>query len=149
MQAFCDPEGDTLNRVRYNFMGGVLPFCAGLLYARRGKTMTHAFWVTETIVSIAIVFFFSFNFQMWLWAPLFVCSASVGLAKLMPRRLNEWIAWMGGISAALFVLHPIIRKVFIPISRRGDVYTGLLLYVIASVALAWFYHNFSKIRSGK
>ena len=34
MQAFCDPEGDTLNRVRYNFMGGVLPFCAGLLYAR-------------------------------------------------------------------------------------------------------------------
>ena len=26
MQAFCDPEGDTLNRVRYNFMGGVLPF---------------------------------------------------------------------------------------------------------------------------
>lgn len=37
MQAFCDPEGDTLNRVRYNFMGGVLPFCAGLLYARHGK----------------------------------------------------------------------------------------------------------------
>ena len=28
LQAFCDPEGDTLNRIRYNFMGGVLPFCA-------------------------------------------------------------------------------------------------------------------------
>ncbi|WP_298521647.1 acyltransferase family protein, partial [uncultured Prevotella sp.] len=66
MQAFCDPEGDTLNRVRYNFMGGVLPFCAGLLYARRGKQMSHAFWVTQTIVSIVLVFFFSFNFQMWL-----------------------------------------------------------------------------------
>ena len=146
MQAFCDPEGDTLNRVRYNFMGGVLPFCAGLLYARHAKPMSHAFWVTQTIISVVLVFFFSFNFQLWLWAPLFVCSASVGIAKLTPAKINKWIAWMGGISAALFVLHPITRKIFIPISRHGDVYTGLLLYVVASIALAWFYHNF-KLRN--
>lgn len=146
MQAFCDPEGDTINRVRYNFMGGVLPFCAGLLYARHAKPMSHAFWVTQTIISVVLVFFFSFNFQLWLWAPLFVCSASVGIAKLTPAKINKWIAWMGGISAALFVLHPITRKIFIPISRHGDVYTGLLLYVVASIALAWFYHNF-KLRN--
>lgn len=148
-QAFCDPEGDTLNRVRYNFMGGMLPFAAGLLFARRGREMSRGFWMAETIVSTVLVFFFSFSFQLWLWAPLFVCFASVGLAKLLPRTVNRWIAWMGGISAALFVLHPVTRKVFIPISRHGDVYTGLLLYAIASVALAWFYHNFSKLRSGK
>jgi len=35
------------------------------------------------------------------------------------------------------VCHPVIRKIFIPYSRRGDVYTGLLLYVIASIAVAW------------
>ena len=114
--------------------------------ARHGKPMSHAFWVTQTIISVVLVFFFSFNFQLWLWAPLFVCSASVGIAKLTPAKINKWIAWMGGISAALFVLHPITRKIFIPISRHGDVYTGLLLYIVASVALAWFYHNF-KLRN--
>lgn len=142
MQAFCDPEGDTLNRVRYNFMGGVLPFCAGLLYARHGKVLTHGVRMTLTVVSVVAVFFFSFNFQTWLWAPLFVCTASIGIVKLLPKTVNEWIAWVGTISAALFVLHPLTRKIFIPISRHGDVYTGLLLYIVASIALAWFYHNF-------
>lgn len=142
MQAFCDPEGDTLNRVRYNFMGGVLPFCAGLLYARHGKQLTHGVRMTLMVISVVAVFFFSFNFQTWLWAPLFVCTASIGIVKLLPKTVNEWIAWVGTISAALFVLHPLTRKIFIPISRHGDVYTGLLLYIVASIALAWFYHNF-------
>ena len=146
MQAFCDPEGDTLNRVRYNFMGGVLPFCAGLLYARHGKKLTHGVRMTLMVISVVAVFFFSFNFQTWLWVPLFVCTASIGIVKLLPKTVNEWIAWVGTISAALFVLHPLTRKIFIPISRHGDVYTGLLLYIVASIALAWFYHNF-KLRT--
>lgn len=37
----------------------------------------------------------------------------------------------------LFVIHPVLRKVFIPISRQGDNYTGLLLYIIASLGVAW------------
>ena len=146
MQAFCDPEGDTLNRVRYNFMGGVLPFCAGLLYARHGKQLTHGVRMTLMVISVVAVFFFSFNFQTWLWAPLFVCTASIGIVKLLPKTVNEWIAWVGTISAAVFVLHPLTRKIFIPISRHGDVYTGLLLYIVASIALAWFYQNF-KLRN--
>ena len=47
------------------------------------------------------------------------------------------LVWTGTLSAALFVCHPITRKVFIPISHHGDVYAGLLLYVIASLCLAW------------
>ena len=140
-QAWCAPEGDTLNRVRYNFIGGVLPFCAGLLYARHGRQLTHGSLIVMTVLSGAAVFFFSFNFQLWLWAPLFVCTFAVGLVKLTPKVVCERMAWLGGISAAIFVLHPITRKVFIPISRHGDVYTGLLLYVVATVALAWFYHR--------
>lgn len=142
MQAFCDPEGDTLNRVRYNFMGGALPFCAGLLWARHGKELSRSTWTLLTVGSAAAVVAFSFDFQLWLWAPLFVCIATVGFCKLIPQSANKRLAWVGAISAALFVLHPITRKIFIPISRHGDVYTGLLLYIVASVAVAYFYHNF-------
>ena len=70
-----------------------------------------------------------------------VCALCVAFVKLLPQRLTDALAWVGGISAALFVLHPITRKIFIPVSRHGDVYTGLLLYVVASVAIAYFYHS--------
>lgn len=66
--------------------------------------------MTLMVISVVAVFFFSFNFQTWLWAPLFVCTASIGIVKLLPKTVNEWIAWVGTISAALFVLHPLTRK---------------------------------------
>lgn len=141
MQMVCAPEGDALNRIRYNFMGGMLPFGAGLLFARYGHQLRRSTWATVAVVSMIAVVFFSMNFQLWLWAPLFVCAAAVGIARSTPERINGYLSWVGGISAALFVIHPLTRKIFIPISRRGDVYTGLLLYVIASVALALVARN--------
>ena len=32
LQVFCDPDGDTINRLRYNFIGGMLPFGLGVLF---------------------------------------------------------------------------------------------------------------------
>lgn len=144
MQAVCSPEGDALNRIRYNFMGGMLPFAAGLLYARHGRELTRDRWMIVTAASVAATLFFGMNFQSWLWIPLLVCAASVGIVKLLPAWANRWLASVGAISAALFVMHPVTRKIFIPISRQGDVYTGLLLYIIASVAMAWLARELMK-----
>lgn len=68
--------------------------------------------------------------------------ATLLTAKLLARvAVMAWLyralCWMGGISAALFVTHPITRKLIIPISRHGQPYLGLLLYIVASIALAW------------
>ena len=41
VQAVCDPEGDALNRLRYNFIGGIMPFVAGLFVARYGRDLGH------------------------------------------------------------------------------------------------------------
>lgn len=139
-QVFCDPEGDTLNRVRYNFMGSMLPFGAGLLFARHGRSLSRQTWALVSLVSGVGVAVFSFYFQLWLWAPLLVCACAVGLVKALPHTLQGWLAWMGGISAALFVLHPVTRRAFFPF-YRNDPYAGLALYIVASVALAWFYHG--------
>ena len=141
-QAFCAPEGDVLNRVRYNFMGGMLPFGAGILFARYGRPLSQQQWALTAFVSAVAVFACSFHFQTWLWAPLFVCTGAVGLVKALPRTLNGWLAWVGGISAALFVIHPVTRRVFFTYYHGWDnAYTGLALYVTTSIALAWFYHE--------
>ena len=44
LQLMMSPEGDAINRYRYNFMGGMLPFGLGLLYARYGEGLRQERW---------------------------------------------------------------------------------------------------------
>lgn len=141
IQAMCDPEGDTLNYIRYNCIGGMLPFGAGLLMARfssAGKEQISRWhWLLRCLLLTIAVVAGCFSFHTWLWVPLAVVFASICLVKALPRFINDRLIWIGSISAAMFVIHPVLRKIFIPISRHGNVYDGLLLYVISTIALAW------------
>ena len=146
---FCfGPESEELNRYRYNFMGGMLPFGLGILYARYGRPMdlkTHAALFAG---SVFMIFWFSMSFIGWTFVPVFICTATVSLVKLFSMRpfqhINKALVWTGGISAALFVCHPITRKIFIPLSRQGDYYAGFLLYIVTSVCLAWAFREIIK-----
>ncbi len=150
LQALCSPEGDALNRLRYNFIGGMLPFGMGLLYGRMAemKWKEHIRWkpnsiflqtccmVFAVLLLAVIVYGWSFDFMSWLWVPAAVCLLCVLTVKVLPAKVNDLLAWVGAISSAMFVCHPITRKIFIPISRHGDIYTGLLLYMVATFVLA-------------
>lgn len=155
IQLSCNPEGEALNRWRYNFIGGMLPFGIGLLTARHGEPFTYQLSAIIILPSIFMVYYFSEGFFNWTIVPLAVVFTNVCLVKLLqPTKKNiltpltnavfRFLQWMGNISAALFVCHPITRKIFIPISRRGDFYTGLLLYIIASICLAWLFNELMK-----
>ena len=144
VQLFLAPESEALNRYRYNFMGGMLPFGLGLLYARFGRRLPPQANLNLFVVSSALIIVCSLNYYTWTLVPLFVCSGSIGLAKIITKisqkplgkQLNDFFKWIGIISPALFVCHPITRKIFIPVSRGGDIYAGLALYVTASLLLA-------------
>ena len=144
------PESEALNWYRYNFMGGMLPFGLGLLYARYGNRIILTNLNTlSLLVSVVfcgfMVMWMSASYLLWSVVPLVVCILCVYVVKLLSQAarrpvgawLMERLVWMGEISAALFVIHPVMRKVFIPISRHGDIYTGLLLYAIAAIGAAW------------
>lgn len=144
------PESEALNWYRYNFMGGMLPFGLGLLYARYGNRIIRTNLNTlSLLVSVVfcgfMVMWMSASYLLWSVVPLVVCILCVYVVKLLSQAarrpvgawLMERLVWMGEISAALFVIHPTLRKVFIPISRHGDIYTGLLLYAIAAIGAAW------------
>lgn len=144
------PESEALNWYRYNFMGGMLPFGLGLLYARYGNRIILTNLNTlSLLVSVVfcgfMVMWMSASYLLWSVVPLVVCILCVYVVKLLSQAarrpvgawLMERLVWMGEISAALFVIHLVLRKVFIPISRHGDIYTGLLLYAIAAIGAAW------------
>ena len=149
-QLFMDPEGENLNYWRYNFMGGMLPFGLGLLFARYGNkvmlvNLTFGSFLMSWVVCSFFIVSASGSFYTWVIMPALVCYASVYFIKTVSTLPLPWLrarigyvlGWLGNVSAALFVIHPAIRKVFITVSRQGDIYTGLLLYAIASLGAAW------------
>ena len=158
LQAFCEPDGETLNRLRYNFIGGMLPFGLGILVARLyfeesggllrvkwrftpGKLPVHSwhtlFWVLILLLSTALTFVMCYNYQSWLWIPVMIIIGTIALVKAMPEKILSVFVWFGSISAAMFVAHPIARKLFITIAWKQDIYDGLIVYVIVTIALSW------------
>ena len=152
LQAFCNPEGETLNRLRYNCIGGMLPFGLGIIAARVLTLRTGSTFLTDSesapyglilwllvfLISLALVFAMSFNFYTWLlWIPVFIILGTIALVKTMPQWMLKVFIWFGGISAAMFVAHPIARKLFITVAWKQDIYDGLMLYIIAVIALSW------------
>lgn len=134
-----DEGGEILNRIRYNFIGGMLPFGAGILYARHGRNLPLPINLTIVVVSAFIVFIGSFYFWSWLFVPLFIVTGAVATMKLIPDKALAPCVWFGAISSALFVMHPITREIIIKMSYRGYIYTGLITYIVASILLAWLF----------
>ena len=148
LQAFCDPEGETLNRLRYNFIGGMLPFGLGILFARipnlgtfhsqRGNNSFPTWeYLAALLVSSALIMAMSFWYQSWFFVPVFIIIGTIAHVKVMPKWMLSIITWVGSISAAMFVAHPIARKLFITVAWKQDIYDGLMLYVIAVIAISW------------
>lgn len=150
LQLCLSPDGEAMNRYRYNFMGGMLPFGLGLLFARYGNkvmlvNLTFGSFLMSWVVCSFFIVSASGSFYTWVIVPALVCYASVYFIKTVSTLPLPWLrarigyvlGWLGNVSASLFVIHPAIRKVFITVSRQGDIYTGLLLYAIASLGAAW------------
>lgn len=154
IQLSCEPESEALNRWRYNFIGGMLPFGFGILYARYAHAWTTATNLVAFVLSLFAILLMSFNYITWYFVPLVICVASITFVRLLSWiegvvgnkyfSVMNVLSWVGSISAALFVCHPITRKIFIPISRGGEYWTGLLLYVISSLCLAWLFKELMK-----
>ena len=96
------------------------------------------------MVSAAVVFWGSFNFHSWLWVPAFIVIGAVSTFKLLPEWALKPCMWTGVISSSLFVVHPVLREIIIPMSRRGQVFTGIVVYLVASVLCAWLFMKLLK-----
>ena len=137
-------DADTLNRLRYNCISGMLPFGIGVAAGRLSPRLMQLTWQrwqwTVVLLTSAVL-----TLLLCLWAPTWLLASAgvigvmVALVKLLPSTVLNWLTWTGGISAAMFVAHPTLRKIFIPISHQGDVYAGLLIYLMATFVVSWLF----------
>ena len=150
---------DWLNYIRYNFIGALLPFCMGIWIARGEEPLSNSrppscspagapilrFFTLHSslftlVVSALFVLFGSLSFWTWLLVPVFVVTGAIATVKLISNSslftLHSSLSWFGSISAMLFVMHPIARELIISHYRRIDIYGGIFIYLLSSVALA-------------
>lgn len=148
VQLSSQHDMELLNRIRYNFIGGMLPFGLGVIAARipllginssltGNKMFPYWEYLVALLVATALIAAMSFSYQSWLWVPALIVVGTIALVKLMPNWMLNIAVWVGAISSAIFVTHPIVRKIFINVGQRQDPYDGLILYVVATIALSW------------
>ena len=159
---------DWLNYVRYNFIGGLLPFCMGVWMARKeipirptpnppyregaitpvpkdSASQSIGMLLGWVVISALFVLFGSLNYWTWLFVPAFIAIGAIATVKLLIAckgflsplsSLLSPLRWLGSISAMLFVMHPVMRELIIGHYRKVDIYGGIFIYLLSSVALA-------------
>lgn len=135
VQMLCQSDGHMLAWLRYNCVGNMLPFVAGWLAARHLRCVRWPWLVAA--VAFALTVLCQFYYYAWCLAPLAVCIGCVALAAALPARLTAWLAWGGGYAAALFVMHPVTRRLIYWWGFEGNALLGFTLYLLSTVALAW------------
>ena len=155
LEACFGNQQDWLNYIRYNFIGGLLPFCMGIWAARRDPLSNSPEGESNSkpplgevwwgLISALFVLIGGMYFWTWLIVPAFIATGAIATVKLLSAckgilsplsSLLSPLSWLGSISAMLFVMHPIARELIISHYRRIDIYGGIFIYLLSSVALA-------------
>lgn len=168
LEACFAESQDWLNYVRYNFIGGLLPFCMGVWMARKeipirptpnppyregaitpvpkdSTSQSLGMLLGWVVISAFFVLFGSLNYWTWLFVPAFIAIGAIATVKLLIAckgflsplsSLLSPLSWLGSISAMLFVMHPVMRELIIGHYRKVDIYGGIFIYLLSSVALA-------------
>ena len=147
VQSVQQADGATLTWLRYNFVSGALPLSLGVCAARYGRDidMSRWWWAVLTIGCAVGAWLGNYWFQAWLWAPVPVIGAFVGMAKLLRGAASRPLMWMGGISAALFAIHPLVRALIVYHAFNGHQHAWLLVYLLCSVAAALCYRQLLRL----
>lgn len=140
-QAVVTPNGDAMLWLRNNFIGSILPFGLGLLYARYEGAIKLRKRVHSLIalVSVILIYTTSLSFIPWLFTPIFVCSLGISSSQLLPQRIQSPIIWVGEISAAIFVSHPIVRKSVLILNDKFELqpYLSVLIFLVGALLVGW------------
>lgn len=126
--------------IRYNFPVAALPFSMGLLAARypRSFQLRRWQWCLVAILAAVCVGVMNFKLQLWLWSPVLVVVAAIALVKALPECCHGVLVWLGGVSAMLFVVHPLVRALLLGYAQGGSAvaYAMMLVYLAVSLVLA-------------
>ena len=153
VEALCNPTSDLLVYLRYNCVYGALPFGLGVMAARADWSRLHVSrWLYWLLLPVLLVLMFVANYSFWLWMfiPVFAIMFVLIIVRLSSLRLEKVLAWVGALSAMLFIVHPAVRECFLGSARADGAsialrYSYIAIYFLISFLLAMGYRRFLKL----
>lgn len=159
VMAVSEGHDKRLVYLRYNAFVGMLPLCMGVLTARYGLPRLSK-WLLAAIAIVALpgLAVANLNFHAWLWAPVLVVAGAVAFVKcvegagaLFERAIMKPLAWMGMLSAHIFVVLSLPRMPmfkFVLWKQKellSSDYWWILLYIVLTIVLAWLHKQYLSI----
>lgn len=143
LSSFTLQHSAILSLLRKNFIGWILPFTFGIIYARLKLTVTfESQWINflSLFISILLLILSNLNIYTWTFSPIFSILAAIyfcSISKTLPFVYNRFIN-LGQISAFLFATHPIIRYIYIHFIKSSE-FIPICLYFTICIIVALFY----------
>ena len=145
-------------QVRYNSLVWLPVLVTGIWWARYPVNSLHAFltrhWMASSLVLTALWLLSAVCKFVWVLSPLFaiwaIAVASQGVASLshtkhqmlsrIGRAMGRFLSFMGGISAGVYVCHPIVRIFAIKaIIGHTHIIAVTCVYMLFSVLTGYLY----------
>jgi len=163
LMRFIDPAGHLQQWLHHNAVAHIATFAVGIVTARcvtdvrsgvtskgRRAIITlldtqqpkpHGWavvgWLAVAAGMAVVAVVASLRFATWLWAPLFALTCAIALVRLCPTRLLQPLAWLGKLSAAIYVIHPLLRKALL--FRLGNMWLALAVFMLTTLLAAIVY----------
>ena len=141
--------------IRYQFIGWILPFTLGVLYARYNVSIVfNTYWknLLMFIVGSFLLIYSNSNGYIWIFSPIIVICLALYLCELMKKikYTNKIFVYLGSVSAFIFAIHPVVRHLYYKFSS-GDNLVDTLCFVfvslIFSVVYKWIHNSLYSSKS--
>lgn len=130
---------------RHNFIGWILPFTLGVIYARLNLSITFSKqWINvlSVVVCVALLIISNLNVYAWLLSPVLSILCAIYFCSICNQVLlvNNVFTYLGGISAFLFAVHPVIRYIYSHLTGSLNIFTVSVYFVVCVVvAICYMY----------
>lgn len=142
------PSG--LGFLRHNFIGWILPFTLGVVYARLNLSITfNKQWINVlfVVVCVALLITSNLNVYAWLLSPVFSILCAIYFCRICNQvpLVNNVFIYLGGISAFLFAVHPVIRYIYIHLTESLNIFAVSAYFVVCVVVAICYKYLYKKL----
>ena len=134
----------------HNCFRWLLPFLLGVSLGRYGRERKDNWLLIFLVsfVSLGLLILFSFNQILWIFTPILAIGFFMGIVKIFMKvqPLRTFGIWLGGLSAYLFAVHPLVRPFFsnLIVSPKqlyldGESWLWTAVYLFVAIVVAWGY----------
>ena len=132
-----------LRWLRYNFVGNILAFSVGILFAQHPYSLRKCDGYLLLLTTFIGLVLSNWSFYLWILSPIVAILFYYSLVCVLPDFFNKLLSKIGIYSSSIFIVHPTIR-LFLFSSYENSILSSFLwifIYVIL-VSLCAFFHYF-------